>query len=322
MTDGRFARFVLVEVFTNGHPHQAKIGGGQKKSMAVWQSEWRALSERIEALRSAGEMIIQAGGKATDVKTPSNFLSKDATETFRRVTEFRTTYRSGLPKLATVAIDRILSRGEQFQLGNENINTMLVRLALLSSFRAEMNHALSDVASIMLRRIKLAFVHLQRTIMVDDSIRDKWGAAYDTGEPECERLGAVHLLSHSIWAFKVNVEGERTDLVLQSPMRGEAEIAQAADVLALTEWKKIVTDSEAYRKAEEAVHQALRYSEGALGGVELHGYCHIVTVSQAPIDVRSDWTSQGRNFRHINIAVARVPPSKSARRRKSDAGTQ
>ena len=124
---------------------------------------------------------------------------------------------------------------------------MLMRLTLLSIFRAEMDHLLTDSTFAMLKRIKLAFLHLQRLIIVDERASQQWIEAFAQNEPRCEKLGAVHLLSHGIWAFKVDSTGERTDLVLQTPLRAYDEIISAADVLALTEWK-LIRDKANYQK--------------------------------------------------------------------------
>ena len=59
----------------------------------------------------------------------------------------------------------------------------------------------------MLRaRSERAFLHLRRLLAVDRDVRAKWKAAYEgkQGEVACEALGAVHLLSHGIYAFKVD----------------------------------------------------------------------------------------------------------------------
>jgi hypothetical protein len=54
----------------------------------------------------------------------------------------------------------------------------------------------------------------------------------------CERLGATHFLWHGLWAFKVNVEGARTDPATFEPIDDrEAQTSGGARVL--TEWKKI-----------------------------------------------------------------------------------
>ena len=131
-------------------------------------------------------------------------------------------------------------------------------------------------------RSEFAFAHLQRSIVVDEAFRKKWQDAFAAGETVCEGLGAVHLLSHGIWAFKVNAAGERTDLVYAEPLADFATRHRYADGLVLTEWKKAATAKEAARKFEEAWDQARRYAQGVLAGNELtsHRYA-VVSVRRA-----------------------------------------
>jgi hypothetical protein len=69
--------------------------------------------------------------------------------------------------------------------------------------------------------------------IADSSIRQKWRNAFDEGEVACEKLGGVHLLLHGIWAFKVHTPEERTDLVLQEPIRNLTEVGQTAEASAI-----------------------------------------------------------------------------------------
>jgi hypothetical protein len=111
-------------------------------------------------------------------------------------------------------------------------------LVSLVAFETEMSFLLSDVQASIRSRSERAFSHLQRSIVVDESIRARWLKAFKEGEVACEKLGAVHLLLHGIWAFKVDAAGARTDLVLEEPAGDVAAVQRYADGLVLTEWKK------------------------------------------------------------------------------------
>ena len=84
----------------------------------------------------------------------------------------------------------------------------------MSEFKSEFELTVGGSVEHAKSLVERAFIHLQRTIVVDHDIRKKWKSAFNTGEIACERLGAVHLLSHGIWAFKADALGERTDLIL------------------------------------------------------------------------------------------------------------
>jgi len=109
----------------------------------------------------------------------------------------------------------------------------------LAAFDTEMSFLLSDVQQHLRSRSERAFAHLQRVIVVDQQFREKWKSALREGEVACEKLGAVHLLLHGIWAFKVDAAGERTHLVFQDPAGDLLAEQHYADALVLTEWKTL-----------------------------------------------------------------------------------
>ena len=166
--------------------------------------------------------------------------------------------------------------------------------------------------SVVAKRLsERAFIHLQRSIVADSEFRRRWIEAFNTDETECEKLGAVHLLLHGIWAFKVNTAGERTDLVLPEPIREPSSIERTAEALVLTEWKRVLSPSETEVMAGDARKQAARYTVGALGGVELARYRFIVLVSKETLMLPEDRLENEIVYRHINIAVEPRSPSKS-----------
>jgi len=105
----------------------------------------------------------------------------------------------------------------------------------LCTFASEMVAILADVQLPLRALSERAFQHLQRLIVVDDEVRRKWQAAFAKGEVECEKLGAVHLLGHGIWAFKIDASGGRTDLVYQEPAGNLIKEQQYAEGFVLTE---------------------------------------------------------------------------------------
>jgi hypothetical protein len=120
-------------------------------------------------------------------------------------------------------------------------------LVSLAAFETEMSFILSDVQESIHVRSERAFLHLQRSIVADADFRAKWVSAFDNGEVACEKLGAVHLLLHGIWAFKVDAAGARTDIVYQEPINDPNNLQRYADGIVLTEWKKAKTEGESLR---------------------------------------------------------------------------
>lgn len=188
-----------------------------------------------------------------------------------------------------------------------HVRTALVGLAALE---AEVSYLLSDHQASIRSRVERAFQHLQRSIVVDHDIRDRWRKAFQAGEVECEKIGAVHLLSHGIWAFKVNASGGRTDLVYQEPLQDTRAAAGAAEGLVLTEWKKLGNGNKPDRLFASARSQAKDYAAGVLGGTELTRVRYAILVSEESITVPDDVTEGAATYRHLNVAVAPGPPSK------------
>jgi len=122
--------------------------------------------------------------------------------------------------------------------------------------------------------------------------------------------GAVHLLLHGIWAFKVDSAGARTDLVFEEPAGDVAAIQRYADGLVLTEWKKASKDSHSTKRFTEARLQARKYAQGLLTATELAGYRYAVVVSHSQVETPEDVTEGGVVYRHVNVAVDPRTPSR------------
>ncbi len=176
----------------------------------------------------------------------------------------------------------------------------------------EVNYLLTNISEVIKRQSERAFLHLQQSIVAAEDIQERWQKAFDVGETACEKLGAAHLLLHGIYAFKANAEGARTDLVFPDRPLNTDTVQRTADGLVLTEWKKVEAQTEANAKAEYARKQAALYNAGILGGIELANYRYIVLVSEEQLNRIEEIEENGVTYRHINIAVAPLSPSKAA----------
>jgi hypothetical protein len=183
-------------------------------------------------------------------------------------------------------------------------------LVMLAALESEISYLLFDRQAAIQSRTERGLAHLQRTIAIDDSVRDRWSRAFDAGEVECEKLGAVHLLGHGIWAFKANASGERTDLVYQEPLKDLAIARRSADGLVLTEWKKLPDGANPGSYLESARTQMKCYSQGVLAGFELTRVRYAILVSRKDSPVPDDVSLGGVTYRHINIAIEPRAPSR------------
>lgn len=233
---------------------------------------WTIVAGLIRGLMQAAELHSRfLAVRSSDTFGRTQRLREQGERILTEVSGFRDRFRQSLPTVAVDRIDEFLKQATpllQKTNGTPDTREELVwaGLVTLGAFETELSYLLADIEQAIRSRSELAFAHLQRSIVVDETFRKKWQAVFSAGETACEKLGAVHLLSHGIWAFKANAEGERTDLIYQEPS-GRFDREQAyADGLVLTEWKKATSKQQAEGKFEEARNQAHRYGRGVLAG--------------------------------------------------------
>jgi hypothetical protein len=79
---------------------------------------------------------------------------------------------------------------------------------------SEVDFYLRDNEALGRSIVEWAFLHLRRRLTVEETLRTSWTDAFSKGEPQVEKLGAIHLLGHGIYAFKTSGAGAATDLIL------------------------------------------------------------------------------------------------------------
>ena len=282
----------------------------------TYTDQWKALSSRIRGLMQAGQLHAHF----LAIQSSDNFgrgkrLREQCESVLNDLKIFRDHFQHALPSAALSAINQFVADNTDVICDTGGTQAALrervwAALVLLGAFETEMSFILSDVQESIRARSERAFAHLQRSIVADSAIREKWKNAFGIGEVECEKLGAVHLLSHGIWAFKVTAEGERTDLVFQEPAGDLIDEQRYADGFVLTEWKRATTEDNPVQRFEQARSQARRYAQGALAGTELTAYRYAVVVSRLHVPVPDDLMEGEVVYRHINIAVDPRTPSR------------
>ena len=281
--------------------------------------QWKALAGRIRGLMRAGELHAHyLSVRSSDTYGRAKRIRDQSRSILESLGSLRDRFQHVLPKEALATVNGFLR--EACPLVQDDSGTPDTRqqrtwavLVMLAGFESELSFVLSDAQQHIRGRSERAFAHLQRLLVVDHDFRRKWQGAFSDGEVACERLGAVHLLQHGIWAFKVNAEGERTDLVFQEPVHDFTAEDRYADGLVLTEWKIATLGIDTSQRFVEARQQAQRYAAGALAGNELTTYRYAVVVSGEHISVPDDVTDGTVTYRHINIATDPKPPSRSRR---------
>jgi len=277
---------------------------------------WRSISGRIRGVERAAR--VHAGFLVAQHSSPygaDKDLQRHCQDISADIQGFRDTFVNQLPDGVLSAIERFMADcGKQIS-QNSNGDALMLRTIIvkLVAFESEITFYLDTPLERVRSAAELAFMHLQRSIVVDEGYRQRWISAYSGHETHCEKLGSVHLLWHGIWAFKVDAAGAKTDLVYQEPLT--LEQAPAALGLILTEWKRATDDPDA--AYAEAKYQADLYSSGVLAGLELTSHRYLVAVTRKNILPRADIVEGSVTYRHINIAVEPDSPSVAARKASS-----
>lgn len=284
----------------------------------TWLEQWRDLAARIDGLIRAGEFLVSAFkvNSADAFSVVRKSFLPELVAIIAEIEHLGKTYASELPQQASAALQKYVTQGwdKSFNDGAVDIQT----LAPLASFRSQFEYLIRDAEAEGRSLTELAFEHLRRQLVVDEDIRKKWQDAFKRHETACERLGAIHLLSHGIWAFKVVAPGGATDLVFGDPVEQHAGIMRrTARTLVLTEWKLIKRPDEITTKAQEARDQAAIYSGGVLGDAELKRTRYIVLVCQSDLTPPDDVSVGAVTYRHVLLPTSPEAPSTMARSQRS-----
>lgn len=282
----------------------------------MWITRWNDIAGRIEALVSSADLYFNTF-KATDVDfnaVSNKHVIPEARDIREHMISFRRAFSDVLSPGAIGAFDRFIADSQQTFRMASGINGVAGVAVSLSSVHANLAYHLKSAGTYGKSITERAFEHLRRSIVVDEAFRARWVFAFAKGEVQCEQLGAVHLLLHGIWAFKVDAKGERTDLVFGDPVSlGEAE-RTAPSAIVLTEWKVAKTAQEVIPQLDGARRQAELYSSGSLSDLELLTTRFLIVVTDRQADVPPDIVNANVRYRHINIAVNPESPSKASKR--------
>jgi hypothetical protein len=283
----------------------------------MFTTEWQAISARISGLVGAGTFFLQT--QENDDYSCSDDLIQNAMRTANDVIKFRDRYADLLPPHAQVCLDDFIrSYDKRFYIlptdkvspAPNGFGGVTVAITALESFRIEFDHLLADVDEVTRSLAVRAFLHLQRSLVADNTLRERWVSAYSTGEVACEKLGACHFLLHGIWAFKAVGEGEQTDLVMNEPMILNDDIRRASQGLVLTEWKVVRALSQLSAQCEAAYKQAASYSRGILAGVPVASTRYLVMVSEDVMKMPDSIIDGSTTYEYRNVAVNPSVPSK------------
>ena len=281
----------------------------------TWLSEWRALAARSEGLFSTNDILLRA--RAINPHDLSGgvmypFVKPALERLIAAIGGFHDAYGDTLPGQASAVLAGFLERARGLSLSSMDILGLAQVTATIHALKVELDYYFSDGEVAARRLVERAFLHLQRSLAADEGLRQRWIAA--KGEVGCEKLGALHLLAHGVWAFKADAVGARTDLILGTPLSQDEPRASDVEALVLTEWKLAKATTDIRGKMDEAHKQLALYHRGALGGFELSTRRYVVMVVDQHTDLPDDHDEGGVLCRHVLLARSGETPSVTARR--------
>lgn len=288
----------------------------------MWLDRWIAISARIAGLVDAGNLmaLTLASTRTDNFGIGKKWIVPELEALKAELKQFATEYCAALPADAGAALKRFLESagtGSAIE-GPSNIQAIVP----FEIFRSEVEYLIRDRELEARTLTELAFEHLARLLAIDGDTRAKWLKAFESHETHCEQLGAVHLLSHGIWGFKVSSAGSATDLVFGEPLEKQvAAIRRTARALVLTEWKLVRNTDELDAQATKARRQGELYSAGVLHDIVLKSTRYIILVSRKRLQPPDDLRESGVIYRHIVVPVDPDLPSVAARKSKTPHNT-
>jgi hypothetical protein len=283
--------------------------------MSNMYQEWNLLAEKIQSLLNVSTFLYHTFQiNSSDTGNAMKKIRENANNNLELIIKFKNDFVSSLPKEALASIDNFISTCKPVDAQNTKdiqkalTEALLVNLALLVN---DVSYYLNNNQIRIRKTVEIAFKHLQRQLVADKSVKALWEDKTNQ-ETDFEKLGGAHLLLHKIWGFKVNAEGQRTDLVLsEQRIEPSDSLYQSVDGLILTEWKVVKNQNDLMPKINQAKNQAKKYASGVLGAIELSTHRYLVMVSSDLLDIPEDFIEDEITYRVINIAFSPKTPSKS-----------
>ena len=168
-----------------------------------WMVDWQALSANIKGILDAASFFYRALYRNSADARSEKVLFENAEKTFFNIENFYIKHDSALPEVALNCLKSFVSKINHEKIfepktGCNKYYNIQVAFTSLAAFRSEFDYLISDMQFLARRITERAFIHLQRSIVVDDMIRERWKTAFINHETSCEKLGALHLLSHGV----------------------------------------------------------------------------------------------------------------------------
>lgn len=183
---------------------------------------WDKIASRIKGLQRSGELYgLFQSYHQEDSYGAGRMLREQCELTIISIEGFLSDFKTVLPSEAADRLSKFIVSAPAKSAKDATSEARATRAALvaLGALEAEVTYLLAGRDELIRIRSERAILHLQRSLVVDQAVSQRWQSSLKAGEVECEKQGSVHFLAHGIYAFKVNGDGGRTDLVFGEPPR-------------------------------------------------------------------------------------------------------
>ena len=274
-----------------------------------WDTEWRLLARRLDNWTRVAELFFRTDQTAfaqTTASDAAGLLTREPNEIVAAIDalELPSDIQDEFARAREGAAGLLRTTGE-------SKHSVWCRWLGLSALRIPLDNHLRTTEEPRRRLVERAFLHLNRTLSVDQPTRDAWREAFEY-EPDCEKLGALHLLGHGIYAFKAEAGTGRTDLILNDAL--VEDDVKNVEAMALTEWKCVRDANELAASARTAKEQIERYANVELLGFELRTHRYAVLVTEQAMRLPADELIGAVHLHYINIVINPERPSVQADR--------
>lgn len=286
-----------------------------------WENEWAAISQDLSAFQEVAQVYLNlyAQWPKKDQYSQKDSIIAQAKRLYDRVRTFSQVNEGFLPATTKQWLDRFVKELDSKEVFTHPATTPLVEDVYfpLTIVKAEVDKFLPREQMAIRSISERAFLHLARLLAVSEPVRMIWKQAFACGEPALERLGAIHLLSHGIWAFKADTIRARTDLILADKGIDLHEVERTGTSLVLTEWKRAEPERTMGEARTQALAQTKIYRWGPLAGYELSKRAFLVLVSmRSSQHAQAEFEEEGVVYRCIHLEIEPDAPSVAARKER------
>jgi hypothetical protein len=144
---------------------------------------WIALAARIRGLVDASHLASQLLARNIDASAGLIELRKHATDILKELGIYAASLGTSSPRVVSAIMRLVGTAMPMFNDLNQGpdsrLNNIRSGLVMIAAGEAEIAYLLRDRQAAILSRSERAFIHLQRLILIDADVKQKWTDAFE-----------------------------------------------------------------------------------------------------------------------------------------------